>query len=301
MNQKIATYIIVLFLYATSSNLLAQLPNTNIMLFDMKVNEVKMILDNPRVITGFNLTGYNNQPFFINDQSLLITSDYQAEGLTDIYQLNVNSQSILRISATEESEYSPTYLPASDEISMIRQEITDSDEVPQILWKYPISREHSGELLIDTYKNIGYHTWIDENKVALFLVGEGVSPHKLIIYDTQSQSEQFVAYNIGRCFKYDNNGGLIYLQKIGSSWSFRRFSIDGNVSKLVARALPDSEDFDLLENGDLISGQDNKLFRYKVGEASSDWEEILDLSKKGVKQITRIAHHKDKIAFVYSS
>ena len=237
----------------------AQLPNTNIMLFDLKVNEVKMILENPRVLTNFNARGYNNQPFFLDDKSLLITSDYQAKGLTDIYQLNLEDQTVLRISATDESEYSPTYMSESEEISMIRQEVVESGTVPQILWKYPANREHSGELLVDQYQNIGYHTWIDQDKVALFLVGQAESPHKLIIYDTKTQTEQFIAYNIGRCFKYDGAGGLIYLQKIGSSWTIRRFSIEGNVSKLIARSLPDSEDFDLLQNGDIVAAKEKKI------------------------------------------
>ena len=59
-----------------------------------------------------------------------------------------------------------------------------------------------------------------------------------------------------------------------------------------------SEDFTLLTDGTLLTGSNAKLFQFKASR-DADWKEVADLSKFGVKKITRLAASKDgKLAVV---
>ena len=64
-------------------------------------------------------------------------------------------------------------------------------------------------------------------------------------------------------------------------------------------SMPDSEDFDILPNGQLISGKNGKLFTYHLIRKNG-WKELADLEAYNVKGITRIVTTEDKIALVVS-
>lgn len=294
MMKKILFVAILGFLCKFS--LEAQLPSTELYALDMKLNEIKIILENPRYLSSFNPGGYNNQPSFINEDEVFITSDWNARGLTDVYRLDMRQGTIRRITATDESEYSPTISNDGQSLYVVRQEVTEDADVPQILWKYPIDLSHFGEAAIDQLNNIGYFRFIGSNRVALFQVGP---PHKLVIYDLETKKEQFLAYNIGRTLKYNNERGLYYVQNIGNTAAIRLFDVNNNMSKLITYTPSGTEDFEVLPNGDFIAGDASTLYRYKVA-GEGDWEEVLDLSSAGINNITRIAAHKDKLIFVDS-
>jgi len=259
----------------------------------MRANEEKVLLDNVSYISAFNPNGYNNQPSFIDRNTMMITSNYQALGLTDIYHMDLSSAKLTRVTATEESEYSPTMMPDGFNFSVIRQELDDRETVPQILWSYPIDRSTSGEVRI-SLDNIGYHSWLSEYEVALFLVGE---PHELVIYDTRTQKTSHVAYDVGRSLKTDKNGDLYYVHKIASAWNIRKYSLKLGRSSLVTRAIPNQEDFDILPNGFLISSEGSVLKTLRPGVDRS-WQDLIDLDGAGISKISRIASTYDKIAIV---
>ncbi len=292
MQKTIYSWLILLI----SLSLSAQLPTTNIVVLDMSINGAdEVMLSDPTFATSFNKSGYNNQPFFVSDDELLITSNYDALGLTDVYKLKLGSQKLSRITATEESEYSPVKYK-KDKYSVVRQELDDSQPVPQTLWSYPTDQKSFGERLLDRYDNIGYYEWLPNDQIALFLVGD---PHKLILVDLASNRETFVSYNVGRALKYDGKGGLYYVQKLGSSWTIRKQDLEDDISKYIVNTLKESEDFEVLPNGALISAQGSKLYSYHPN-TGRQWVEIMDLAPYGIDKITRIAAHDKKLAIVIS-
>lgn len=84
--------------------------DTEVYLFDLKVNNGKPTLSNPKNIS--NNPGYDNQPSFWDDDSILFASTRQDQ--TDILQFNVNegSTSSWLTYTTAGSEYSPFASPA---------------------------------------------------------------------------------------------------------------------------------------------------------------------------------------------
>ncbi|MEL6123198.1 MAG: hypothetical protein AAFR14_05710 [Bacteroidota bacterium] len=202
------------------------------------------------------------------------------------------------MTATEESEYSPTTRPGGDSFSVIRQELDDSTPVPQVLWTYPLDQDMGGELTVDL-SNIGYHTWLTESEVALYLVDD---PNQLVLYDVNEEKQTYIAYDVGRALKTTNDGELIYLHKIGSSWNIRKYDPRLDRSILLVRALEGQEDFTILPNGDLISSQGSTLYGVSLQPGSSrEWTPIADLSSVGISSISRIAARGDKIVFVASA
>ena len=85
--MRISLLVLVQLLVAQS--VFAQMPNTHVFSLDLLYNEQKVIVKEPKLLTAFNASGYNNQPHFVSDNTLLITSNYECLGLTDILQLNL--------------------------------------------------------------------------------------------------------------------------------------------------------------------------------------------------------------------
>ncbi|NND32378.1 MAG: hypothetical protein HKN76_07270 [Saprospiraceae bacterium] len=277
-------------------NLLAQLPSTNIYLLDLQSNEQKVLLKNPKYLTAFHPEGYNNQPAFLNNDQLLISSNYESSSLTDILKLNLSEHTITRLTRTEAGEYSPTPVPGQDKYSIIKQSTAEDGTTPQVLWSYPLDSSDSGEQVIPEIDNIGYHSWINKDKVVLFLVGE---PSELVLYDLRSNTVTNIAYNVGRCLKVDRKGNLLYTQNIADQAIIRSYDIYLGRSRKVADALPGQPDFDVLPNGHLISGQGSQLMTYNP-LSDAVWQPNIDLKDLDIRQISRISSSFDKLAIVTS-
>lgn len=272
----------------------AQLPTSNIYTMSLRANEQKVLLDDLTYLTSFNPDGYNNQPYFINSNELIITSDFEAMGLTDILLLHLQNKEIQRITRTEESEYSPTLMKSGDTFSVIRQELDDSTPVPQVLWSYPLNREEFGNILIKDLDNIGYHSWITKDKVALFLVD---NPSELLIYDVRTATSTHIEQEVGRCLKSDNKGNLYFVAKRNDENVIVKRDVYLGRSTDIIPVMNPQGDFDILPNGHLISGNGSILYSCNPSY-SPVWKEVRDLSKAGIGSISRIASVNGKIAFV---
>lgn len=272
----------------------AQLPNTHVFSLDLLYNEQKVIVKEPKLLTAFNESGYNNQPHFISDNTLLITSNYKCLGLTDILQLDINKKEVERMTYTEESEYSPTVMPDGISFSVVRQELDDSQQVPQLLWTYPLDKSNFGRSAIEDIDNVGYHCWMSSSRVALFLVAE---PSELVLYDTKLKTNTFIASNVGRCLKTNRSGLLYYTQKIGDVVMIKSYDMYLGQSKEVATSLDGNQDFDILPNGYIISSKGGKLFAMHPSTDVS-WIEIIDLEPAGINKISRITHSAKRLAIV---
>jgi len=287
---------ILLALFLCAVTLSAQLPSTQIYTLSLKANEAKVIIDNPVLVTGFNPDGYNNQPHFVDDDHLLITSSYQSLGLTDILELDTRLNRITRITQTEESEYSPIIMSSGLDFSVVRQELDDSPQVPQVLWSYPTDRSTSGELVIPDVEDIGYYTWVTRDRIAMFIVSE--TPY-LALYDMRSHTSTRIASDIGRCLKSDDKGHIYYIQKSPEGDDIRSYDIYLGRSKRIAPAIDGQQDFEILHNGHLIAADGATLMTY-IPSVSTRWKKIKDLSSTGINNISRIASSQNKVAIVTS-
>src|SRR5712692_3271618 len=265
-------------------------PSSDIFIIDVAAHNGKMKLGPPVKIT--NWVGYNNQPSFMPDgQSILYTSirDKQA----DIYRYDMRSGATTQITNTPESEYSPTLMPDGKSISVVRVEADGT----QRLWKIPpIIGEPS--LILEKTKPVGYHLWIDDHTLALFILGK---PNTLQIVDTRTEKAEIIAENPGRILRrIPHQNKFSFVHKISDKeWAIKAFDLRTRTSASLIKTLPGVEDYAWMPSGELLMAKDSKLFAV-VPLTGKTWNEVADFSAAGLKGITRIAVSPkgDRIAIV---
>ena len=236
--------------------------------------------------------GYNNQPSFMPDgQSILYTSirDKQA----DIYRYDIRGQATTQITKTPESEYSPALMPDGKSISVVRVEADGT----QRLWKFPLA-DAAPSLILEKTRPVGYHLWIDDHTLALFILGK---PNTLQIVDTRTEKAETVAENPGRILRrMPHQNKFSFVHKISDQdWEIKAYDLRTRTSASLIATLPGVEDYAWLPDGTLLMGKDSKLFAV-VPLTGKTWTEVADFSVAGLKGITRIAVSAkgDRIAVV---
>ena len=186
-------------------------------------------------------------------------------------------------------------MPGGKRFSAVRVE----EDGNQRLWSFPLDRSDNGRLELPRIYNVGYHCWLRDTLVALFIVGENDQPHTLQVTGLKSQKLQRIASNIGRCLLKRPDGKLLFVQKATEqTWFLKTWDPKTNAQEILLKMPAGSEDFALLADGTLLCGSNAKLLQFKTSR-DADWKEVADLSKYGVKKITRLAASKDgKLAVV---
>jgi len=263
-------------------------PASDIFIIDLK-NDRKLRVGQPLKITSD--AGYNNQPSFLPDgQSLLYTSikDRQA----DIYRYDIRSGATTQITNTPESEYSPTLMPDGKSISVVRVEADGT----QRLWKFPLA---GGEpsLILENIKPVGYHLWIDDYTLALFILGK---PNTLQLADVRTGKADFVADNPGRILRrIPREDKFSFVHKVSDQeWLIKSFDLRAKAVTTIIKTFAGVEGLCLDTRGVLLMARDSKLFSRKKTDWA--WVEIADFSNAALKGITRIAVSPkgDRIAVV---
>ncbi len=274
--------------------LFAQLPITHVYLFDYEDKE-RFELYNTRLLTFDNEDGYNNQPAFIGGE-LFITQSHRLNGKiqTDIVSLDFKREWKSRMTRSGSSEYSPTACPDGEHFSVIRA----FENGVQQLWKLPLDKKGYGESFFPQITNVGYHCWLNENEVAMFLVDEEQG-HELVIGNIRTGDITHVSFNVGRCIKKSPKGNLIYVHKVGDSiWQIKSRNIDTDETFILSQTLPENEDFEILPDGRIITGYQGVLYRLEP-DKGNEWSRIFSMDNIiGEKEITRIAIDNGKIALV---
>ena len=255
-----------------------------------KTKEVEPKFSEPKKITDY--AGYNNQPFFLPDGHRILYTSIR-NGQADVYQYDLKNGQTTQVTNTPESEYSPTLMPDGKNISVVRVE----KDGTQRLWKFPLAGGPPS-LILENVKPVGYHHWIDDHTLALFVLGATGKPNTLQIANTRTGEAVVVAENPGRILrKVPNRNQFSFVHKISDQhWEIKYFDMRSHTIASFIETLPGVEDYAWM-NGKLLMGKDAKL--YEVTPLSGGhWKEIADFSKAGIKRITRIAVSGNRIAIV---
>jgi dipeptidyl aminopeptidase/acylaminoacyl peptidase len=247
-----------------------------------------------------NRAGYDNQPAFLPDgQSLLYTSQREGDQ-TDIYRYDFKTLQSTRLTATPEGEYSPTIMPGGKFFSVIRVEADKT----QRLWKFPLA---GGEpaLLLPNLKPVGYHLWLDERTLALFILGANGRPNTLQLAPTDNSFLDTIHVNIGRALHLiPRRAAFSFVHKISpDEWLVKAFDLKTKRSATLARTLPGSEDLAWTPDGTILMAQDSKLYQLDPAQPSAGWQLVADFTAAGLKKITRLAlsPKADRLALVAQS
>lgn len=231
--------------------------------------------------------GYDNQPHFAPGAELILYTAIDSAGQADIWSFRLRDGESWNVTrSAPESEYSATVTPNLARFSVIRVEADSA----QRLWTFE-SGGTNPEVLLPDVRAVGYHAWLTQDTLALFVLGE---PATLQIASVRTGEAEVVARDIGRSIHpVPGSASVSFLQWAsgGEGWITELDPETGEVVP-IAPALEGNEYFAWTPGGVLVMGQGSKLFRWVKG-TSGGWNEIADLEASGVREISRIAFSQD--------
>ncbi len=267
-------------------------PSTDIFLADFhRSRDGRLMFSQPVNITSRE--GYDNQPYFLPDGASLIFTSIREGTQPDIYRYTLKDKSTTQMTRTTEGEYSPT--PAGKFFSVIRVEADQT----QRLWKFPFDGG-APSLVLENIKPVGYHCWLDENTLALFVLGR---PATLQIADTRTGKAETVESNIGRSLhRHPRRGTLTFVHKLTETeWLIKEMDIKTRKTETIIRTLAGSEDYAWTKEGVILMASGAKLFKFDPSK-DKEWQPVADFAGAGIKSITRltVSPRGDKLALVAS-
>ncbi len=290
--------VMAIFVASQMTPSVAQLPNTQVYAFDLGRDGAGFTFLKCKMLTAFNPYGYNNQPQWVNNNELYLAVQFPNDtNQTDIWSLSLINNVISRVTATPESEYSPTLMPDRRSISCVR---VDAGRSPtQRLWTYPLDRSSTGKDLLSLHPNVGYHCWLSDKKLALFMVDGSNNYLKLV--NAEDQSSIQLTSGIGRSLARMNDGKLAYVHKqTAQQWVIKTLDPQSYSGTVISETVAGSEDFALLSDGTFLMGQGSNMYAMYPSDPQKEWREVADLAQFGVINIKRLAVSRegDRIAIV---
>lgn len=272
----------LLFLFALSSLWSFAQPNTEVFLFDLNMDKGVFNISNFQNIS--NNDGYDNQPSFMDNETILFSST--RNGQTDIVKYNLNYGLKTWICFTEGSEYSPLKIPKQHAVSAIR---LDPDGT-QRLYRYDLDNS-SSTVILDTLI-VGYHVWSNKNEiVSAVLENNGLS---LFTSNLNTKKNKRLATTIGRALHNIPNSNLIsFLSKTTTGPSeIKSFNPSNGMIKTIAKALPDSEDLFWLTENSILMTKGDVVYKLDI-HTNLGWIEVASLKAFGVTNLSRLAVSPD--------
>ena len=272
------TIFILPLLLLTLSLVAQQPPGTEIYLFDLKVKKNSIQLSNPKNIS--NRKGYDNQPHFHSNKSLLYYSSADEAGRTDILIYDFEKDKTQKLTNTSEREYSPTLTPDGKFISCIIQR----DDGTQNLGKYPI--EGGEAIVIINNLTVGYHAWINEGVLVLFVLGQ---PNTLRLYSIADTKDQILSENIGRSLqRIPGTNDISFIDKKEALWVIKKYNSKTGSIESITTTLPNREDMAWTKDGKILMSDGERLYFWQPGK-SKTWSKIDQPNTDLVNGTTRLA------------
>ncbi|MBK9491410.1 MAG: hypothetical protein IPO07_23405 [Haliscomenobacter sp.] len=296
------TRLLLLLAICAQLSLYAQPPASNLYLFNVKkVGDTLFQFSAPKFLSAFNPKGYNNHPFFFNNNELYISTQSPQESQPEIYSLNLSTGTRTRVTDTPDGEYSPRPIGDGQNFSAVRMEFPPGDTL-QRLWQFPINRSNKGKPVFTDIDNVGYYLWLSTRELLMFLVAK---PNQLVKVELGNPRKEVIAVNPGRCIRQILGTGAYFVQKSTSfsqPWKIMKWdqrTVGRYQVSDVVNTLNGSEDFAVMSDGSLIMGNGSVLYRFRPGVDRS-WRKMADFSNYNIQKITRIEISPDngKVVFV---
>ena len=272
------------------ANVFAQ-DGSEIYLFDIISKNGMVTLSNPINIT--NRKGYDNQPSFDAANSLIYYSSFNEAGRSDIKSYQYKTGETKFFTQTQEREYSPTLTPDKKFISCIIQR----DNNAQDLGKYPVK----GGTPITIIDNliVGYHAWVDNNRLALYVLGEQSTLH---LYNLALQKDTILTKKIRRSLhKIPGTNSITFIEEAGGkNGIIKKLNPDTFEITDITNIIPGHEDIAWTPDGNIITSDGENIFVFTPGTDKTWREAVINTGKEFLKGVTRIAISGDgkKIAIV---
>lgn len=253
--------------------------NTEVYVFDIRPAYEGLELLNIQNIS--NNKGYNNQPSFIANETLVFAGNN--EGQTDIVEYSLNTQSKKWFNQkTDGGEYSPQTFPTINDVAAVR---LDKNGL-QRLYRYDSQTGKSTELIKDL--QIAYFAFYNDEKILATVLDS--DKMNLVLIDLQSKKTDTLFYNAGRSLQKVPKTNSMSYSLINEEGNLDLYLLDMNsYENFFVTQLPIGiQDYVWINDTQILVGSGNKLYMYDtLGE--SEWTRVASLEDYGLKNITRMA------------
>jgi Tol biopolymer transport system component len=264
----------------------APLPSTDIYLVQLKGGLASMKAAKPAPLS--TAPGYDNQPSFSPDGTRVLFAANHDGKQTDVFLFTRENGNVTQLTNTPENENSPTYLPPgigeSGGFSIVRSEMDRT----QRLWRFNAAGRDP-QLILTDIKPVGYHAWVDADRVALFVLGE---PNSLQLASVKTGKADVVANGIGRSLHRIPGTRLVsfvHREPSGEYW-IKQIDVDSKKIDALTQVVAGATDRDMAWMPDgktiLMSGG-TKIFSWTRG--GSGWTEVFDATPHQLGPVSRIA------------
>jgi hypothetical protein len=245
-----------------------------------KSGERVTVVGPPRTVT--DREGYDNQPHFTPDGRYILYTSIRS-GQADTYRVHVSSGLTERVTRTPESEYSPTPIPATDRFSVVRVEADST----QRLWSF--ARDGSdARLVLPDAAPVGYHAWIDTERVALFILGD---PPALHIAEPGPGTSRAVIAGIGRSLQpVPQRRAVSFTRRAGDDWWIEELDVVTGETRFLAPLLGPDDYHVWTPGGALLTAHGVSIYQWLEGDG---WVEVVDLGLHGAGPVSRLAVSPD--------
>lgn len=271
---------------------------------DVSVFTARLDAAASRVTEVVNITpikGANFQPSFTRDsRAVLFASD--RSGSNNVYRHDLASGTTTAVTATTYNLYSPTPLPDGSGFSAIR--VVDADPAYGIeskqpsLWRFGWDGKEIGPVV--PVMRVGYHAWVDEQRLALFIVDDVPerNAHRAVLFNRSTGQSTALTDKPGRSLgrTADGKRALFVDQTDPAHWRITAQG-DGNDRPQVLVETPVGPDgvkdpnrsqyFTALPDGSLLMARGALLLRWD-GKPGGSFQPLAELPEIGgaIRNIT---------------
>ena len=229
--------------------------------------------------------GYDNQPSFTPDGTRVLFAANRDGKQTDIYAFSRADRRVTQLTTTATNENSPTPLPDGG-FSVVMSEMDKT----QRLWKFDPSGKNA-QLVLSDIKPVGYHAWIDADKVVLFVLGP---PATLQIASVKSGKADVVATDVGRSLHRIPGTSLasfVQHEESGEYW-VKQLDVATRKIEPIVKAVAGSSDRDMAWMPDgrtILMSSGTRIFSWTRGAPAAAWTEVFDTASAKLGAVTRLA------------
>ena len=252
--------------------------------------------------------GYDNQPNFSTDGNRILFAANRDGKQTDIFVFDRRNGRITQLTRTAENENSPTCVPAgagpSGSFTVVQSELDKNGARPaspiQRLWRFNADGA-SPALILRDINPVGYHAWIDRDRLVLFVLGAQGKPATLQIASVKTGKADVILEGVGRSLHRiptvagatagkDGTRLASFVHREGDTYTVKQIDIDSKKIVSLIKAAEGSGDRDMAWMPDgktILMSAGMKILAWHQGE--SGWSEVFDAAAHQLGAITRIA------------
>jgi Tol biopolymer transport system component len=242
--------------------------------------------------------GYDNQPNFSPDGSRVLFAANRDDKQTEIFAFDRNTKRVTQITHTAENENSPTFVPTgagpSGSFTVVQSEFDSKGQRPtpaiQRLWRFNADGK-SPQLILPGITPVGYHAWIDADRLALFVLGAQGKPATLQLASVKTGKAEVITDNIGRSLhRIPGTQMVSFVHREGDTYTVKQLDPATKKIDVLTKAVEGSSDRDMAWMPDgktMLMSSGTKIFSWTRG--ANAWTEVFDAAAFQLGAVTRLA------------